>query len=259
MKKINLIFILFLSISLVVFNSCDSDDSNLKNETIISAGQYEFDLGINVNTTGSIDIPVFINNISGSDRTFNLTIAEGSTGSSADYTVPTSVTIPANGNEGTLTIDSNDVTNTLILEIEEQPGIYAAEDIIINILKVCPVDENTFAGASTVVADDWADYAIGDTVTILPGSNVNEIYVTAQENPYISNSATAHMIVSFDPDTFVATVELNELYLYGFDTIDIVGTGFVDPCTGEVNLTLNFLQASSGGAYATDQSFILQL
>jgi len=192
MKKNSLKLLLFLSISLVVFNSCDNDNLNLKNETIISAGQYEFDLNINVNTSGSIEIPIYINNISSSDRTFNLTVSEESTGTSADYTVPSSVTIPANENEAMLTIASEAVTNTLILEIEEMPGVFAAEDIVINILKLCPFNIDNFVGTYDALEDGLYEYE----VTVTKGADNTLIL----QNLYDYGGSATLIVDSSDPE-----------------------------------------------------------
>jgi hypothetical protein len=170
MKK-NSLF-LFLLLSLLALNSCNTDDNgNYTLTTIVSAGQWEFDLGVIVNTTGSIDIDVYSNDISTSDRTFNILVSEESTGSSADYTVPTSVTIPANSNMGVLSISAKDVTNTLILEIEEVSGVIVPEPIVVNILKVCPFNLDDFVGTYAAVEDGQYNY----DVTVTKGSQPNQL------------------------------------------------------------------------------------
>jgi hypothetical protein len=170
MKKISLL--LLLSLSLLIFNSCENDDKNNSSfTTIISAGQYEFDLGVVVNTSGSISIDIYSNDIVSSDRTFNINLSEDSTGSSSDYSVPSSFTIPANSNKGILTINAEDVSNTLILYIEEISGVIAPEPIIVNILKVCPFSLDDFVGTYAAVEDGLYNY----DVTVTKGAQPNQL------------------------------------------------------------------------------------
>ena len=173
MKKLSLILLLLLP--LIFLNSCDTEDKgNSPFSTIVSAGKHEFNFGVIVNTSGTLDINVYSNDISSSDRTFNISISEESTGSSSDYSVPSSVTIPAKTNVGTLTISAEDITNTLILELESVPGIIITGPIVVNILKVCPFDLDNFVGTYTAVEDGLYSY----DVTVERGTGDDDLILT---------------------------------------------------------------------------------
>lgn len=104
-----------------------------------------------------------------------------------------------------------------------------------------PVLASTFVGEAEVVVDDWADYEIGQSITIEPGDNENEFFIRQYDNPYISNPDTAYLIATVDPDTGAVTVESNEPFDYGQgDEGGVFGSGTVNQCTGEIDLNLTY-------------------
>ncbi len=117
----------------------------------------------------------------------------------------------------------------------------------------CPLDDaSNFNGNYVVVTDDWADYAAGDIVPVVynPADGLYKFRILATNNPYISNGATAYMLVTIDPSDSSVTVVSNEDFNYG-PLIPVIGTGTVGSCTGDINLSLDFV------GYAVSQSFIL--
>ncbi len=118
---------------------------------------------------------------------------------------------------------------------------------------------SAYVGTHSIVADDWADYATGDEITVEAGANPNQFFIRAYTNPYIANALTAYMIVDIDPATGALTVSSNEFFDYGQPGGGggITGTGTANPCTGEVNLTLNF-DLAAWGAYP-GQAFNIKL
>ena len=114
-----------------------------------------------------------------------------------------------------------------------------------------------YIGTSTVVNDDWADYAVGDAVEIEAGAADNEFWIRSYTNPYISNTDTAYMIVTINDVCGNVTVIENEAFDYGCDAGTVRGTGTVDPTTMTVDLTLTFGLGGCGD-YAGN-NFTLQL
>ena len=251
-------FLLILIIPILSFlNSCDSDDSNLTHNTIISAGKYEFDLGVIVNTSNSIDIDIYTNDIVGSDRTFNLMISEESTGTSADYTVPSSVTIPANENKATISVQAMDVTNTLIIEIEEQSGVYAAEDIVINILKVCPFDINDFVGTYDAIEDGQYNYVVTvelgtDNQLILKnlyetaGTTILNVDTTDPDNPEVSFPSFGNGGVLYVSGTYGNVYAVNPSTFGSYGPAD--DTSSIDPC--DSSMSLAFVRQVAAGIFS---------
>ncbi len=117
----------------------------------------------------------------------------------------------------------------------------------------CPFeDASLFDGNYVVVTDDWEDYVAGDVVPVVynPADGLYKFRILATNNPFISNAATAYMLVTIDPIDSSVTVISNEDFNYG-PLIPVTGTGSVGSCTGDINLSLNFV------GYAVSQSFIL--
>lgn len=114
-----------------------------------------------------------------------------------------------------------------------------------------------YIGTSTVVADDWADYAAGDEVEIEAGAADNEFWIRSYANPYIANPDTSYMIVTINDICGNVTVTENEDFDYGCSAGTVRGTGTVDPTTMTVDLFLTFGLGDCGD-YAGNQ-FTLQL
>ncbi len=257
MKKINLLLILL--ISLLTFNGCDSDDqSDNVHNTIISAGQYEFDLGVTVNTSGTIDIDVYTNDISSSDRSFNISISEESTGSASDYTVPSSITVPANANKAVLSINSEDVTNTLVLKIEEVAGVFASEDIVINIIKVCPFDLNNFVGTYAAVEDGQYNYEVvvtkgaGDQLILenlyeSGGTTILDVDTSNPDNPTISFPTFGNGGVLYVHSSYGDVYAVNPSTWGDYDSS--YDTSALDIC--ETTISLAFVRQVSIGIFST--------
>lgn len=103
-----------------------------------------------------------------------------------------------------------------------------------------PVTAAPFVGTATITADDWADYAPGDSIEVEAGANENEFWIRAYDNPYISNPDTAYMVCTIDPATGNVTVMSNEDFDYGCSEGDVTGTGVVNACAGTIDLVLTF-------------------
>lgn len=141
------------------------------------------------------------------------------------------------------TANSCDSVYYIMAKVTKSGNNYTIEEVG----EASPVLASTFVGTSTVVTDEWADYATGDPIEILEGSNENEFLISAATNPYISNAATAHLIVTVDPSTGNATVVSNEPFDYGQGPEgSVTGSGTVNACTGEIDLVLDFDLGSFG-------------
>lgn len=107
----------------------------------------------------------------------------------------------------------------------------------------CPFIASDFTGDFEVLEDTWQDYGVGDLVPVMPGSSANKLIIKATNNPYISNSATAEMIVTFDSLTGeITSVTSNEDFDYGGGfVVNVTGTGMIDFCTKTITINpLNF-------------------
>ena len=126
------------------------------------------------------------------------------------------------------------------------------QDLKLNITLACDFVNTKFNGNYKVVTDTWEDYAIGDLVPVTPGGAANQVYIRATNNPYLrnSNGATAYMILTVAADGS-AVVTSNVPFDYGSFLAPITGSGKVDRCTGDINLSVV--------NYGNNKNFVLVL
>ncbi len=85
--------------------------------------------------------------------------------------------------------------------------------------------------------DDWADYEIGDVITVNAGPGANQINFQGYPSPAYGNN-TANTIVDVDPATGAATISKQSTGDYGGPSAEVEGSGFVFSCTGVINLNM---------------------
>ncbi|WP_027138478.1 hypothetical protein [Gaetbulibacter saemankumensis] len=147
MKKANIIVALFLS--LFVLNSCEkNEDSAVITKLNYVGFESGFIIGADPTGTASQEIHVATSNTTSSDRTFNISVDESlTTADPSAYNVPNSVTVPANTNIGTFTVEvigENVGTageDILALGFASEEGLLTSEPISLNLKQVCPNPE----------------------------------------------------------------------------------------------------------------------
>jgi hypothetical protein len=145
MKKIYSILLTFGF--LFVLAGCESDDTIPESElgtTHFAFGTQTFDFGVDIGGESTNDIEVYSAFTTSSDRTLDIMVmAEGTTLNAAAYSVPATVTIPANSNKGLLSVTISDTNlnpdgEVLVIGFPEKAGEYVADSIIVNISQLCP-------------------------------------------------------------------------------------------------------------------------
>lgn len=162
MKKINLLLI--LSISFFVFFSCE------KNEDVIAVSEIDYvsfqidsDQGIDVTEVTPIEVKVYSSSITTSDRTINFAVdATLTTLTTAAYTVPTSVIIPANSNEGTYVVSVNGPEvgsgGVLVMDFIADNNIaFTGDALTLNIFPACFDNTPNLTLTLEIVFDDWPE------------------------------------------------------------------------------------------------------
>jgi hypothetical protein len=142
MKKI----LTLLLVATLVFSvsSCDDLKDDVLQVNFVSFEATDYEFGVDIDGSSSNEIKVYTSKSSGSDRTFNIKVNDASTVDPNAYTF-TQVTVPANSKVGTFTVtiedlNISDLGETLILEIEDQEGLYKGQEITLNIKRICPFD-----------------------------------------------------------------------------------------------------------------------
>ena len=143
MKQFKLYTLLFLSLAL--FSSCEEEVEAPNTPYASFESYFSTDVTVTPGENYNKSISVYTANITDTDRTINLT-ASGSI-SAASYTMPTSVTIPANSNEATLDLVFNETDleiisdKTLTIEMVGSEEMSVGEAITLNVAKGCPAGE----------------------------------------------------------------------------------------------------------------------
>lgn len=207
MKTNKIYKFLTLSAMFIFALSCQDRDEiiyegNQSDQALISFSSGAYNLEIDKNDVGSLDVIVFSSARRDSDRTYNIEIIEGEENTTADpstYVLPSTVTIPANELKGTLTIegiDNNVTVNPELLTIkltgvDEASATYTTQAVI-SVYEVCPVPETFLVGeyqisddqASVGPANESSNFGTG-TVEISVGETPTQRVFTATVLPGI--------------------------------------------------------------------------
>lgn len=183
MKLLNLIrfFVLFLSLSFL-FQGCSEDDSS--SNTSFNYVTFETktkDITVNPGATLTTNIKVFTTQVSGSERTFGITLDPTSTMSAQYMTIPATVTVPANSNVGIVAVGVTGVglslstPKTIKLKLDSQDGLYTGSNsnVTVNVRENCPLNTVVLS----LILDRWGSEITWD---IKDASNT----VIASGGPY---------------------------------------------------------------------------
>ncbi len=122
-------------------------------------------------------------------------------------------------------------------------GYYSSPYSYVTAFK-CSLDDTSaiFNGNFTVTFDAWADYAVGDQIPVVPDpDDPLSFRILSTNNPYIGNPTTSYMKVTVIDSDGNVSVTSNECFDYGPGfCLDVVGTGAINTCTGDINITIDF-------------------
>ena len=237
MKKLKLLLTLCLSI--VVLYSCE-DKVEAPGTAYASFETNPSDVGVAAGTTVTKTVKVYTANITGEDRTIALTIS-GDTPTTA-YTAPSTVTIPAGTNEGTISIDFVETglsiinENTFTISMTGSADIAVGSSVSFKVAQVCPGGQKKIKVAVTL--DPWPEEVYWRLIdgggNIVMANNSVPAY-----GGYAGLTGVQEHVACLDPGT------------YTFQVFDAYGDG-----AGAINITADgaAIYANSGayGAGTTD-------
>lgn len=235
MKNIYRIFIALFTMGALV--SCDFDD-DFTPPNYVSMERGPKAVGVDLGGSKAQEITVYTGNETGADRTFNILVAPASTLSAAAYTVPATVTVPANTNSGTFTVNLTDTDisaagETLILNLQPEAGLTAGAPLTLNISQVCPYTE-------TLVSFQFDGWASETTWEI----SDSEGEVLFSGGDYSDGQASANRTLCIAPG------------VYKFTVFDGYGDGMSDPADGSVTLTYGTTELGTiSGDFGVEASF----
>ncbi|WP_274475369.1 zinc ribbon domain-containing protein [Mangrovimonas aestuarii] len=137
LNKLKTFFLAVLAVTCLV--SCGDDDITTT-ASFVSFERPSYDVDLLDGESMTMDVNVYINDKSSSDRTFNVVVKPESSVDEGLYSFDGTVTIPANSTMGTfsLTVDTADVeetsdSQTLILGFGNDDDVYTSDTTTVNI------------------------------------------------------------------------------------------------------------------------------
>jgi hypothetical protein len=192
-------------------------------------------------------IPVGITAVSNVDRTIQFTYTSSTGATSAQYTAPASITIPAGKTVDTLRIKGifaglaggrKDVVK-IRLSGGDQPNFVGKDSFVLTLQQFCALDMSVFNGDFEVLRDDWQDYLPGDVVQLTSSGNTITFYYPTDIDP-------KPLLIEVDPTTFatsVAPTDFGGYTIYGpeiYSAKSVAGPNSrVTPCEKTVSVNLN--------------------
>lgn len=217
MKKLTYI-LFFLAIG-AFLNSCSDDPEFTKNLNFIDFQFNPITLGVDIGGSTVHTVKVYTTQVQSADRTFNIMVdTDATTADAAAYSVPATVTVPANSNEGAIEITLTDVNidegKVLVLAIEGEEGLQIGGSASFDIKQICNKNEVflniTFDG-----------YASECSWELLNSSDE----VIASGGGYADGEETFSTSFCLDDGT------------YTFKVSDVYGDGLSYPADGKLVLT----------------------
>lgn len=148
MKRI--ITLCAIMLSLVVFTNCEKNDDTPAILDIDYVGlESGFTIGVDPTGTASQEVQIATSNTASTPRMFNIAVdTDLTTADASAYSVPSSVTVPANSNVGMFSIDvvgpNVSTSGNDILAIgftSPDDGLFISDPISLNLKQVCPNPE----------------------------------------------------------------------------------------------------------------------
>lgn len=225
MKRIKYLFL--ITILTFAFNSCADDHEDVTtNLNFITFADTSLDLIVNKNESNNIDVTIYTTKISSSDRTITIGVdIDQTTADPSAYTIPTSVTIPANTNVGKFNIDVTDIDNKLsgggeviVVDFETEEGLYTSDALSLYVALYCPSD----------LAGEYYYEDGGKPATITATGTAT--YTVSGDNGFGSD-------YPFNISDGCGTIKVTGGFLEDEFGIPVSGYGTVDYETGNITIT----------------------
>jgi hypothetical protein len=168
MKNLIKIFIVAL-----LFASCEETQPVIfdpaTGQTLVTFGATTSTLTVIIDEVGDTNVALNITTLSSTDRVVNISVDASSTANAENYSVPSSVTIPAGDFTTSFTISGVDNSvetsvETIVLKIDSVDGDGLVSEGLhtVSMFQICPVPDTYFVG----------DYLIQEVTPISPGNGV---------------------------------------------------------------------------------------
>lgn len=249
MKRIA--FLTLIIFSILAVNSCKEENQTPVTDINLVSFEVIPTVVVEQGTSTEVQVHLYASQVTGSDRTFNLEVdPNATTTDAANYSVPATVTIPANENNGVITVGITDnglglEAETLVVKITNSDGLILGNDVNITIQKLCPFNIDNFVGTYTYTSAMFGDSWNVDVQKVDDHTLVVKDMVEAGKD----------IQIGLDPASFTATVAKQEVWTsptYGIASFE--GSGSFSPCTYEIDLDLEL--TVSAGSFGTEHEVL---
>lgn len=195
--------ILKLLMVCVLFTACDETEpvlfDKVNGQTLAAFGSTTSSLRVLINDTGTTDVMINSTTVATVDRTVSVAVDPATTANAENFSVPTSVVIPAGEATAVLTVTGVDnsvetTEETIVLTLGSvEGGIVGKGTHIISMFQVCPVPSDYLVGEYLLTDNGNGNFGVDVPVTIgipaddensrifeatfLPGSGVDQVVV----------------------------------------------------------------------------------
>lgn len=173
MKKILILFTILLS-AIVITNCSTNEDVAAITEINYIGFETVFEIKADIINPGVHEVKVSTSNTTSADRVFNISVDfDLTTSDPSSYSIPATVTVPANSNIGTFNIEAIGANvnesgdDMLVLKFEEKEGLYVSDPLELSMIQYCST------GALTV--DIQLSYYSTDTSWEIKDSSGNVV------------------------------------------------------------------------------------
>ena len=239
MKNIKLLMV--AALAMATLNSCKDTIDDFDAPAFATFGADAVVVSLPDGAQETKEITIFTANKTGSDRVIDIVVTEDTDADAASYSVPSSVTIPANSNEAKFNIDFTSVNldltteKKLVLRMVQKDGLSVGADLVIPMSQSCPDGETK--AKLTLTFDDWPEEAawriLDSTGAVVMASSDPLAY-----NVYTDFTGTLDFVNCLPNGTYT---------FQAFDGYGDGGTGYVLEANG---VTLINLSGNYGGSYS---------
>lgn len=232
------LYTLIAAVGLSLFTGCSYED-DISEPNYVTFESESKAISVVDTESETLEVTIYTGNITGADRTFEIIVDETSTLDASTYTLPETVTVPANSNEGTFSVEiqGSGIDNegdVLVLELPEDAELSAGDPLTISVLKICPFDASGWVGTY----------------------DVEEVF-TGGQNEGLSLAAafgeSYQIEMEADPSDSGSVILQNS---DGFDQYFVDGTVLTfGACGGTVSLSSRDIAAGFGNLTMTSSSF----
>lgn len=194
----NYLFLLFFTFSAILFVGCNEDDEFVPPNYVTL--EEDESVGVEIGGTTSHEVTVYTANITGGDRTFDLSVNEQTTLDAAAYEIPATVTVPGGTNMATFKVEVSDVElglagKELVLDVTGKNGVSSGGPYSLFVTRTCE-------GTDFVIDFDFDGYA--SEISWALSDAEGNVLVTG--GGYSDGTASLSRALCPDPGTYIFSV-----------------------------------------------------